>query len=62
LFPSLFVLLILVRLLTITACFLDIGDIIDHHCLFCWYWWNCWPSLFKLFFHNYLHQHHMTFF
>jgi hypothetical protein len=24
-------LLILVRLLTITACFLDIGDIIDHH-------------------------------
>jgi len=20
-----------------------IGD-----CLFCWYWWNCWPSLFKL--------------
>ena len=16
-------------------------------CLFCWYWWNCWPSLFK---------------
>ena len=21
------------------------------HCLFC-YWWNCWPSLFKLSFHN----------
>ena len=20
-------------------------------CLFCWYWWNCWPSLFKLSFH-----------
>jgi hypothetical protein len=18
----------------------------------CWYWWNCWPSLFKLSFHN----------
>ena len=18
-----------------------------HDCLFCWYWWNCWPSLFK---------------
>jgi hypothetical protein len=17
-------------------------------CSFCWYWWNCWPSLFKL--------------
>jgi len=17
---------------------------------FCWYWWNCWSSLFKLFF------------
>ena len=22
-------------------------------CCFCWYWWNCWPSLFKLF-HNVL--------
>jgi hypothetical protein len=21
-------------------------------CLFLWYWWNCWPSLFKLFFHK----------
>jgi hypothetical protein len=21
--------------------------------LFCWYWWNCWSSLFKLSFHNY---------
>ena len=21
-------------------------------CLFCWYWWNCWPSLFKLSFHD----------
>jgi hypothetical protein len=21
-------------------------------CSFCWYWWNCWPSLFKLSFHN----------
>ena len=20
--------------------------------LFCWYWWNCWPSLFKLSFHK----------
>ena len=19
-------------------------------CSFCWYWWNCWPSLFILFF------------
>jgi hypothetical protein len=28
------------------------GGIVDHHSLnfllFCWYWWNCWPSLFKL--------------
>ena len=28
------------------------SGIIDHHCLnfllFCWYWWKCWPSLFKL--------------
>jgi len=23
-------------------------------CLFCWYWWNSWPSLFKLSFHNFL--------
>jgi len=22
------------------------------NCYFCWYWWNCWPSLFKLFFHD----------
>ena len=21
-------------------------------CLFCWYWWNCWSSLYKLSFHN----------
>ena len=32
--------------------FVDIGGIVDHHylnsLLFCWYWWNCWPSLFKL--------------
>ena len=21
--------------------------------MFCWYWWNCWSSLFKLSFHNY---------
>jgi MFS superfamily sulfate permease-like transporter len=30
----------------------DIDGIVDHHCLnfllFCRYWWNCWPSLFKL--------------
>ena len=51
-----FVLLILVELLTITVktlfCFVDICRIIDHQCknflLFCWYWRNCWPSLFKL--------------
>jgi hypothetical protein len=43
-------------LLTITIktffWFVDIGGIVDHHCsnflLFCWYWRNCWPSLFKL--------------
>jgi hypothetical protein len=23
-------------------------------CLFCLYWWNWWPSLFKLSFHNLL--------
>ena len=21
-------------------------------CSFCWYWWNCWPSLFNLSFHK----------
>ena len=21
-------------------------------CSFCWYWWNCWPSLLSLSFHN----------
>jgi hypothetical protein len=21
-------------------------------CSFCWYWWNCWPWLFKISFHN----------
>jgi hypothetical protein len=44
----LLVLLILVELFTITVCLVDIGGIVDHHCLFCWYWWNCWPSLFVL--------------
>ena len=23
-------------------------------CSFCWYWWNCWPSLFKLSIHKFL--------
>jgi hypothetical protein len=61
-------LLILVELLTfsvktffrweIIVCFVDIGRIVNHHCLdflyergfclSCWYWWNCWPSLFKI--------------
>ena len=25
---------------------------IKGNCSFCWYWWNCWPSLFKPFFHK----------
>ena len=48
----------------VIVCFVDIGGIDDHHCLsflfcvqwvmtrgdclFCWYWWNRWPLLFKL--------------
>jgi hypothetical protein len=32
-------------------CFVDIGGIVDHHCLnflmFCLYWRNCWLSLLK---------------
>ena len=55
LFKLSFVLLILVELLTITVqtffCFVNIGENVDHNCLkfllFSWYWWNCWPSLFK---------------
>jgi hypothetical protein len=51
-----FGLLILEELLTITVKtffrFVDIGGIVDHHCvnflLVCWYWRNCWPSLCKL--------------
>ena len=27
----------------------------ERDCLFCWYWWNCGPSLFKLSFHNWDH-------
>jgi hypothetical protein len=23
-------------------------------CLFCWYWWNCWPSWLKPSFHNHI--------
>ena len=44
------------------VCYVDIGGIDDHYCLnfifcvqwvkmrgdFCWYWWNCWPSLNEL--------------
>jgi phage anti-repressor protein len=30
----------------------DFRGVVDHHwlnfLLFCWYWWNCWPSLIKL--------------
>ena len=25
-------------------------------CSFCWYWWNCWPSLFKISFYNCMYQ------
>ena len=27
-------------------------DTLNSSC--CWYWWNCWPSLRRLSFHNYL--------
>jgi hypothetical protein len=30
------------------------------NCSFCWYWWNCWPSLFKLFL--IIWQHSLIFF
>ena len=48
----------------VTVHFVDIGGIIDRHCLnflfiiirgdcsFCWYWRNCWLLLFKLSFHK----------
>jgi predicted nucleic acid-binding Zn ribbon protein len=48
--------------------FVDIGGIVDNHCLnilfccCCWYWWNRWQSLFKLSFlfvdNNYCQQIH----
>ena len=25
-------------------------------CLFCWYWWNCCPSLFKFSFHKFTYE------
>ena len=42
-------------------------------CSLCWYWWNCWPSPFKLSYHNILQlllqvrnnqhdKHHFTFY
>ena len=39
-------------------CHLSCGHFFVHwlgvrdDCLFCWYWWNCWPSLFNLSFHK----------
>jgi len=24
------------------------GVNVSGDCSFCWYWWNCWPSVFKL--------------
>ena len=50
------VFLIFMEILTITVlsllCLVDIGGIVDQHCLnfllLCWYWRNCWLSLFKL--------------
>jgi hypothetical protein len=41
----LLILFTLVELLTITSSFRG-------NCSFWWCWWNCWPSLFKLSFHN----------
>ena len=32
----------------VMVCFVDIGWTVDPPCLFCWYWLNCWPSLFVL--------------
>ena len=31
------------------------------YCAICWYWWNCWPSLFKLSFHSYLLWNNMRY-
>ena len=27
-------------------------SLVRSKCSFCWYWWNCWPSLFKLIVHE----------
>ena len=30
-------------------------------CLICWYWWNCWQSLFKLSFYNSVETYNINF-
>jgi hypothetical protein len=33
--------------------FIVVSDVeVRGDCLFCWYWWNCWPSWLKPSFHN----------
>jgi hypothetical protein len=45
------------------VCFIiNISFLIKGNCSFCWYWWNCWRTLFTYFFHStesfnfFLHQ------
>ena len=55
-YRSLFALLILVWIvenhyLEVNVHFVDIGmncwqSLLRDDCSLCWYWWNCWPSLF----------------
>ena len=35
----------------VTVCLFVSGLKWKSDCSFCWYWWNSWPSLFKLSFH-----------
>jgi hypothetical protein len=35
--------------------FIMVSDVeVRGDCLFCWYWWNCWPSWLKPSFHNHI--------
>jgi len=40
----------------VVVCFMFKWVEVRGHCSFCWYWWNCWPSLFNLSFHNTLDE------
>jgi len=40
--------------------FVAMGGIVDYHCSFCCYGWNCWLSLLRLSFQKMLKYHIFT--